>query len=636
MHRRRRRIALLVALLLTATTSAGSADSGAAYGQQPPSATAAPTISGTLVSGSTLNATTGTWSGVSITSYAYQWKRCDLLGNGCTAISGATQTSYKLGSADVGTTLRFSVTATNKNGSTTATSAQTGVVAPPPSVVAAPTNTALPQVTGTAQAGQTLSGSTGTWSGSPTSYGYQWQRCSSTGASCSAVSGATGSTYALTSADVNSTMRVLVTATNAGGSGSAMSTQTAVVVAAPTTTTAPANTALPQVTGTAQAGQTLTTSTGTWSGSPTSYGYQWKSCDSAGANCAAISGATAKTYVLTSTDVGKTLRANVTATNAGGSATATSAQTAAVAAATTSTDVYSKPVPHDGVSPGYTILNRTSTMQDWELSQIANRGAKLIRLDYWEPAKADVTIGKAFAHGLEPELVIGATQHYSTRDTVTDFQSRCSAAATKYHGKIRFYETMNEPNINGCVPSTFVQYQKACYQAIKAVDSRNQVLLGGISPSPNGTNAYGTTYSPVSWVQQLYANGLKGSFDLMNVHLYGDPTTQASWSVWCQTFGCGTLVNPSIVQVMAANGDSHPVVTTESGDNANSVGETAQANAVAGALKDTRVQQAYVYDMLNTVSGFGMLVPDSAGTIVDPTGAHWRARPAYGAYLTNA
>jgi Cellulase (glycosyl hydrolase family 5)/Ig domain of plant-specific actin-binding protein len=633
MHRRRRRIVVLVAFLLAATTSVSAAGTGSGYGQQPPSATASPTISGTLVSGSTLTATTGSWTGVSIQSYAFQWNRCDLVGNACAAVAGATQTTYKLGSADVGTTMRVSVTATNKNGSATATSLQTAVVAPPPSPTAPPTNSSLPQVTGTAQQGLTLTGSTGTWTGSPTSYGYQWQRCNSTGGTCAAVAGATSSTYALTSTDVGSTMRVLVSATNAGGTATALSAQTPVVASAPVS--APANTALPQITGTAQAGQTLTTSNGTWSGSPTGYAYQWKRCDSAGANCAVITGATAKTFALTSTDVGKTLRVDVTASNTAGSATATSAQTAAVAAASTG-DVYSQPVPRYGVSPGYTILNRTSAMQDFELGQLATVGAKAVRLDYWEPAKADVTIGKALAHGLEPELVIGATMHYSSRDTVSDFQTRCSQAATKYHGKVRYYETLNEPNINGWVPSTFVQYQRACYQAIKTVDARNLVLIGGISPSPNGTNAYGTTYSPVSWVQQLYANGIKGTFDLMNLHLYGDPAKQASWSAWCQTFGCGTLVSPTVVQVMAANTDSHPVVTTESGDNALNVGETAQATAVAGALLDTRVQQAYVYDMLNTVNGFGMLVPDSTGTIVDPTGSHWRMRPAYTAYVNNA
>jgi hypothetical protein len=300
------------------------------------------------------------------------------------------------------------------------------------------------------------------------------------------------------------------------------------------------------------------------------------------------------------------------------------------------TDVYSKPIPRDGVSPGYTILNRTSAMQDWELGQIAGRGAKLVRLDYWEPAKADVTIANALAHGLEPEIVIGATMHYSSRDSLADFTSRCQHAATKYHGLIRYYETLNEPNINGWSPSVFVPYQQACYKVIKQVDSRNQVLLGGISPSANGANAYGATYSPVTWVQQLYAAGAKGTFDLMNLHLYGNPATQASWSVWCQTFGCGTLVKPTVTQVMSANGDNHPVVTTESGDNALRVGDAAQAAAVGGALKDTRVMQAYVYDMLDTVAGFGMLVPDASGTIVDPTGHHWLGRSSYSAYRANA
>jgi hypothetical protein len=286
------------------------------------------------------------------------------------------------------------------------------------------------------------------------------------------------------------------------------------------------------------------------------------------------------------------------------------------------------------MSPGYTILNRTSAMQDFELNQMVAVGVKAIRLDYWEEAKADVVIAKALARGIEPELVIGATMRYSSRDTVADFGARCSRAAIKYQGKVRSYETLNEPNINGWNAAAYVPYQRVCYDAVKAVDSRNRVLTGGISPTANGTNPYGSTYAPVTWVQQLYANGLKGSFDVMNMHLYGDPAIQAGWSIWCQTFGCGTVVPTNVVSVMAANGDSHPVVSTESGDNALSVGETAQQAAVAGAVKDTRVQQAFVYDMLDTVAGFGMLVPDATGSVVDPTGAHWRQRPGYGAYKT--
>ena len=44
---------------------------------------------------------------------------------------------------------------------------------------AAPSNTTPPAVTGTPKVGQTLTVSNGTWTGSPTGYTYQWQRCTS-------------------------------------------------------------------------------------------------------------------------------------------------------------------------------------------------------------------------------------------------------------------------------------------------------------------------------------------------------------------------------------------------------------------------------------------------------------------------
>lgn len=97
---------------------------------------------------------------------------------------------------------------------------------------ASPVNTGLPAVSGTAQEGQPLSTTQGTWSGSPTSYAYQWERCDATGASCGPIAGATASTYVASEADVGSTLRAVVTATNGGGSTGATSAQTGVVVPA--------------------------------------------------------------------------------------------------------------------------------------------------------------------------------------------------------------------------------------------------------------------------------------------------------------------------------------------------------------------------------------------------------------------
>src|SRR6185437_12949100 len=92
-------------------------------------------------------------------------------------------------------------------------------------------NTGLPVVSGVAQVGQTLSVSTGGWSGSgPLSFGYQWQRCGST---CVGV-GSNSSSYVLTGADAGSVMQVVVTASNGGGSASATSAATAVVSGQPT------------------------------------------------------------------------------------------------------------------------------------------------------------------------------------------------------------------------------------------------------------------------------------------------------------------------------------------------------------------------------------------------------------------
>jgi thermitase len=73
-------------------------------------------------------------------------------------------------------------------------------------------NVTPPSISGFTQLGQTLTATTGDWTGGPTSYTYQWRRCSSSGSSCADVAGATSASYQPVSADVGSTMQVAVTA----------------------------------------------------------------------------------------------------------------------------------------------------------------------------------------------------------------------------------------------------------------------------------------------------------------------------------------------------------------------------------------------------------------------------------------
>jgi hypothetical protein len=105
------------------------------------------------------------------------------------------------------------------------------VEAPPPPPPVPPVNAVLPAISGVATEGQALQAASGTWTGSPTSFAYQWQDCDSSGAGCVNVNGATASSYTLASSDVGHTLRVVVSASNTGGSVSASSAATAVVSA---------------------------------------------------------------------------------------------------------------------------------------------------------------------------------------------------------------------------------------------------------------------------------------------------------------------------------------------------------------------------------------------------------------------
>jgi Bacterial Ig-like domain (group 3) len=202
----------------------------------PPAPTnkALPTIAGLSISGTTLIAVPGTWTGTG-NSYSYDWLRCNSSTNSCVSESAAA--TYPLTKADLGAYIVLTQTASNLGGSLTVFSPPVGpittpaLVVPPPAPPAA--GTAVPTVSGTPQIGATLTGLTVAMSGNPT-YTYQWLHCP--GQSCTAIPGATAATYSPTAADLGDTLAFSQTGTNAGGNASAQSVKTAVVTA-PTETT---------------------------------------------------------------------------------------------------------------------------------------------------------------------------------------------------------------------------------------------------------------------------------------------------------------------------------------------------------------------------------------------------------------
>lgn len=213
-----------------------------------------------------------------------------------------------------------------------------------PAVITYPTLTTNSPVVGTAEVT-----TNGTWTGSPTSYAYQWQDCNPGGSTCIRnIAGATSASYTPTSSDLGDTLRAVVYATNADGTA-----HTAVVTTGNVSNpagTAPSNTVLPAITGTPQAGQTLTASTGTWTGSPTpTYTYLWSN------------GATGSTDLLTSGDVGNNITVAVTATNTVGNATATSSSVGPVTAAPTPPANTVLPAISGTAQQGQTLTASTGT-----------------------------------------------------------------------------------------------------------------------------------------------------------------------------------------------------------------------------------------------------------------------------------
>ena len=186
-------------------------------------------------------------------------------------------------------------------------------------------NSVRPVISGTAQRGQTLVGTLGTWTGVDNVYDHQWQR-SVNGTTWTNIAGATRPSYDLTVADVGSIVRLLVTATNPDGIAGRQPARrprpcrprcrsTPAARRSPAPPAAASCSAAPPAPGAGSA------TPGPTSGSARAdNGTTWQS----------IAGADQTTYALANADVGAIVRLRVTASNPEGSATETSLPTAVV------------------------------------------------------------------------------------------------------------------------------------------------------------------------------------------------------------------------------------------------------------------------------------------------------------------
>lgn len=253
---------------------------------QPRATTGIPTITGTPTSGQTLSAGVPSVSpsGATLT---YRWYR-----DFDTVIAGASNSTYRLGTADIGHTIQVGVsvgaTASGYAASSESVSKSTRPIGGTLAQVTAPS------IKGKVTAGSTLTLRPGSFMPTPSRTSYRWLRDGA------AISGATGLTYRIVSRDIGHHLRASVTATRPDYASTTTTTASTATVLGTFTPKAAT------ISGTRQVGKTLTAAFPRWSPAPTSKSYRWYR------NGNAISGATRAAYRLTGGDYGTTISVSIT------------------------------------------------------------------------------------------------------------------------------------------------------------------------------------------------------------------------------------------------------------------------------------------------------------------------------------
>jgi len=260
------------------------------------------TISGTLRVGSTLTANVTYTPAISNPTVTFQWQRWN--GSTWVNIAGATGRTFIPTAADANGFVQVRVQGTGVNVSTTArTSAHVQIAANISNI----TNVTI---SGTHRVGSTLTANV-TYSpaiSNPT-VNFQWQRWNASTGQWVNISGATGRTYVLATADANTSVRVRVQGTGANVS-TAQHFSASVSIAA-----SPSNIANVTISGTPRVGNTLTANV-TYSpaiSNPT-VNFQWQRWNASSGQWVNISGATRQTYVLTTADAGGFVQVRVQGT----------------------------------------------------------------------------------------------------------------------------------------------------------------------------------------------------------------------------------------------------------------------------------------------------------------------------------
>lgn len=295
------------------------------------------------------------------------------------------------------------------------------------------------------------------------------------------------------------------------------------------------------------------------------------------------------------------------------------------------------------------LLDQSSGVQMQQLAQMKTMGMNSVRVDAsWaggEPSQGnfnwstlDRIMASVNAEGMTADLIIdgcppwaaasGATGQFAQPASAAQYAAWAGAVAARYSSQgAHYYEIWNEPNIQQFWsptpnPAAYTADLVAAYGAIKAADPSSTVISAGLSPAGNT----GNTVDPVTFFQDMYADGAGGHFDAAGDHPYSFPATpdtdqQGAWGEMGQT-------SPSLRSVMAAHGDSGKKIwITEYGAPTGTVSTDNQTQELTQAISEARqtgyVASFYIYTWSDQFGGAGFGLLDNNGN----------PKPAYAAVV---
>lgn len=244
------------------------------------------------------------------------------------------------------------------------------------------------------------------------------------------------------------------------------------------------------------------------------------------------------------------------------------------------------------------LLSKSDAALEADLADYQALGANWLRLDIrWDYAQTkagagyvwtnvDRVVNAARSHGIDVIGVLNDAPSW-TDATMSSASARAayaqfaSAAASHLGDRVDHWEIYNEPNMKGITPANYTAMLKGAYSAIKAVDSGDVVITGGLAASPQTSNGI---YGAVDYLKGIYANGGEGYFDAVGYHPYSYPlmpSASESWNGW-------QIMEDGIRGTMVANGDSDlQVWMTEFGaptaGGSTAVSQATQANMIKEA-----------------------------------------------------